>query len=158
MTKKFVYAFDEIADAESYVGGDWDGIKSGVNCTRVKSWDMVSARLLIISVFANPGTPSITTCPRAKNAVRIWPMTSTWPTMIFPTSASINSPDFASLAKASASLPEFGLVDVSILVFPVEVFRGIDFQPVAWFVTVFETGWKPIPLPICAWRILRQRL
>ena len=27
MSKKFVYAFDEIADAESYVGGDWDGVR-----------------------------------------------------------------------------------------------------------------------------------
>ena len=76
-------------------------------------------------------------------------MTSTWPTMIFPTSAAINSPDFASLAKASASLPEFGLVEVSILGFPVEVFRGLGFQPVAWLVTVFEKGWKPI-LPVIA--------
>ena len=89
------------------------GIKSGVNCTRVKSRDMVSARLLIISVFANPGTPSITTCPLAKNAVRIWPMTSTWPTMIFPTSAAINSPDFASLAMASAWLPHLSYLMLS---------------------------------------------
>ncbi|MDH3540700.1 MAG: pyruvate, phosphate dikinase, partial [Acidimicrobiia bacterium] len=27
MSKKFVYAFDEIADAETYVGGDWDGVR-----------------------------------------------------------------------------------------------------------------------------------
>ena len=86
------------------------GIRSGVNCTRVKSSDMVSDRQLIIRVLARPGTPSMTQWPLAKNAVSTSLITSTWPTMILATSALIASPAFLRVASSSAWLGASWLV------------------------------------------------
>src|SRR5216684_2303646 len=44
---------------------------------------------LTISVLPRPGTPSISTWPPAKKAVRTLRTTSRWPTMTRPTSSSI---------------------------------------------------------------------
>ena len=45
-----------------------DGIRSGVNCTRLKSKASASASVLTNKVLATPGTPSNSTCPRTSNA------------------------------------------------------------------------------------------
>jgi hypothetical protein len=45
-----------------------DGIRSGVNWTRLKSRSRVRARVLTSSVLATPGTPSSSTCPLTSSA------------------------------------------------------------------------------------------
>src|SRR6266536_4079110 len=45
-----------------------DGIRSGLNCTRLKLRSSVRARVFTSSVFATPGTPSSRTWPRTSSA------------------------------------------------------------------------------------------
>ena len=66
-----------------------DGIKSGVNWIRAKVSDSDLASVEIISVLARPGTPSRMQCPPAKSAINSCSMTSSCPTMTFPSSARI---------------------------------------------------------------------
>ncbi len=48
-----------------------EGMRSGVNCTRLKLRSNASPRLRTINVLANPGTPNSRQCPRESNAVNI---------------------------------------------------------------------------------------
>ena len=57
------------------------GIRSGVNWMRLNSSDRHRDRVLIMSVFARPGTPSSMQWPRAKRAIRSSSITWSWPTM-----------------------------------------------------------------------------
>jgi len=61
--------------------------------------DKLSARasVLIISVFASPGTPSNKQCPRLKSEINSSSITWSWPTMTWPNCERIRS-------RASASL------------------------------------------------------
>src|SRR5437773_164640 len=62
------------------------GIRSTVNCTRLKVRSSASASERTMSVLPMPGTPSISTWPPAKNAVRMMSMACSWPTTTRPTS------------------------------------------------------------------------
>ncbi len=64
-----------------------EGIRSGVNWIRLKSSDSISARLLIISVLASPGTPSSRQCPPAKMEMSNCSMTASCPTIFLASSA-----------------------------------------------------------------------
>src|SRR2546425_8069846 len=50
---------------------------------RLNSASITRAVVLIASVLAKPGTPSISTCPRARRATRIRSSMRSWPTMTF---------------------------------------------------------------------------
>ncbi len=63
------------------------GIRSGVNCTRLVSRSSAAATVRTSSVFATPGTPSSSTCPRASRAITMPDTTASWPTTTLPTSA-----------------------------------------------------------------------
>jgi hypothetical protein len=58
------------------------GIRSGVNWMRLKR-EVEDRRdgLRTSSVLASPGAPAMRQCPPAKSAMRIWSMTSRWPTI-----------------------------------------------------------------------------
>ena len=58
-----------------------DGIRSGVNCTRLKERPRTRPMVLTSKVLPKPGTPSRSTCPPAKKAISAWATTSSWPTM-----------------------------------------------------------------------------
>ena len=58
-----------------------DGMRSGVNCTRLKPTSRICAMLDTMSVFASPGTPTSKQCPRVKIAARICSTTSFCPMM-----------------------------------------------------------------------------
>ena len=58
------------------------GIKSGVNCTREKRASISRASSRAVSVFATPGTPSISTCPPATMLVSSRSTASVCPTTI----------------------------------------------------------------------------
>ena len=64
-----------------------DGMRSGVNWMRVKRRPSALASVRTSSVFAVPGTPSISRCPRARNATSASSMAASWPTMRVPTDA-----------------------------------------------------------------------
>ena len=53
-----------------------EGIKSGVNCTRLKVTSRIWLRELTISVFASPGTPISRQWPRVKMAASTCSITS----------------------------------------------------------------------------------
>ena len=61
-----------------------DGIRSGVNCTRLKVRFMLSASVRIMSVFASPGTPTSSAWPWPSSAMRRSSSTSCWPTITLP--------------------------------------------------------------------------
>src|SRR5438309_4732645 len=63
-----------------------EGIRSGVNWMRLKPRWRVWARLLTISVFARPGTPTSRAWLRVKMEMRISSMTFSWPMMTLPSS------------------------------------------------------------------------
>ena len=58
-----------------------EGIRSGVNWTRLNDRSRVSATVCTISVLARPGTPIRRACPPLSTAVRIPSTTSSWPTI-----------------------------------------------------------------------------
>src|SRR3989442_1082329 len=59
------------------------GTRSGVNWIRLKSPVIACATVFTLSVFASPGTPSTSRCPRARSATRIRSSRWSCPTMIF---------------------------------------------------------------------------
>src|SRR3989338_9338259 len=65
-----------------------EGIRSGVNWTRLKERPRARLNDLMSRVLPRPGTPSSSTCPPEKKAMRILRITSAWLTMTFRTSAS----------------------------------------------------------------------
>src|SRR3954452_12809331 len=62
-------------------------MRSGVNCTRLKSRSSDAARALTNKVFATPGTPSSSTCPRTSRATTNAVTTRSWPTTALATSS-----------------------------------------------------------------------
>src|SRR5438067_6617589 len=62
-------------------------MRSGVNCTRLKSRSSVAASVLTSSVLATPGTPSNSTWPRTSRATTSPVRTPSWPTTAFVTSS-----------------------------------------------------------------------
>src|SRR5690606_13269347 len=91
------------------------GIRSGVNCTRLKSSDSAAASVRTISVLATPGTPSSSTCPLHSRAMTSPVTTASCPTTALDTSArSALSASLAASAECSelTDLP-FDLVHVS---------------------------------------------
>ena len=68
-----------------------DGIRSGVNWIRLKLTSRIRAIELTMSVLARPGTPTSRQCPRVKIAARICSITSRWPMMTLPSSATMTS-------------------------------------------------------------------
>jgi hypothetical protein len=62
------------------------GIRSGVNWILLKLRSQISAIDLIKSVFASPGTPTSSVCPRVNKAISIWSNITFWPITIFPIS------------------------------------------------------------------------
>ena len=77
------------------------GMRSGVNCTRLKLRCMAWASELMSSVLARPGTPSSNAWPRAKIATSTCSITSCWPTMTPESSLQICS--YAALQRATAA-------------------------------------------------------
>ena len=73
------------------------GMRSGVNWIRENESSSPAASVLTRRVLPRPGAPSSRTCPPAKSPTRTSVTTSSYPTMIFPTSplrrpkASMNS-------------------------------------------------------------------
>ena len=63
-----------------------DGIRSGVNCTRLNDRCSTSEIVLTSSVLANPGTPTSSTCPWQNMAVSTCSTTSSCPTITLPSS------------------------------------------------------------------------
>src|SRR5437870_4753143 len=59
------------------------GTRSGVNWIRLKSPVIACATVFTLSVFASPGTPSTSRCPRAKSATRMRSSKWSCPTMTF---------------------------------------------------------------------------
>ena len=58
-----------------------EGMRSGVNWMRLKLMLRVRAMVEMSSVLASPGTPMSSAWLRVKMAIRIWSMTSSWPTI-----------------------------------------------------------------------------
>ena len=67
------------------------GIRSGVNWMRLNDRFSVRASVLIISVFASPGTPSSRQWPRANRQISSSSITSSWPTITCESWATIFS-------------------------------------------------------------------
>src|SRR4030095_3573045 len=65
-----------------------EGIKSGVNWIRLNDIPRALLSDLTSRVLPRPGTPSSSTWPPAKKAIRTLRIRSSWPTMTFRTSAS----------------------------------------------------------------------
>ena len=86
-----------------------DGIRSGVNWMRLKPKDIVSASELTSSVLAKPGTPTSKQWPRAKIAIISSSITSSMPTMVLRSSATI-------LSRASPSLSTAWMSSVSFFI------------------------------------------
>src|SRR6266702_5657814 len=63
-----------------------EGIRSGVNWTRLKFRSRVRARVLTSSVLATPGTPSSSTWPRTSRAATRPETAPSWPTTALATS------------------------------------------------------------------------
>ena len=59
-------------------------MRSGVNWMRLKEPPRTSARVLMVSVLASPGTPSSRMWPPAKRPTRMRSSIASWPTMIAP--------------------------------------------------------------------------
>ena len=66
----------EALDFESLVDPLNQSMRSGVNWTRLKERLRVCATVCIKSVFASPGTPIKTQCPREKSAIKSCSTTS----------------------------------------------------------------------------------
>ena len=81
------------------------GIRSGVNCTRLVSTDSAAARVRTSSVFAVPGTPSISTWPPQSSATSRPETAASCPTTALPTSA-------RTAASRSRAAPESGVWSV----------------------------------------------
>ena len=64
-----------------------EGMRSGVNCTRLKLKPNAWAMVFTSSVLASPGTPTNKTWPPAKIAVVTSRMTCSWPTITWPISS-----------------------------------------------------------------------
>ena len=75
-----------------------DGMRSGVNWTRVKSRSKAAATVLTSSVLATPGTPSSSTWPPTSSAATSPDRTPSWPTTTLATSSRTAS----TAARASA--------------------------------------------------------
>ena len=67
-----------------------EGIRSGVNCTRLKPTSRIRASVDTMSVLASPGTPSRRQWPRVKIAAKSCSMTSCCPTITFCSSSCIS--------------------------------------------------------------------
>ena len=80
-----------------------DGIRSGVNCTRLNLRCNTSDRVLTSRVLASPGTPTSRQCPCASRAINNSSMTASCPTMTFLISCRISSRCLAISATASTS-------------------------------------------------------
>ena len=65
------------------------GIRSGVNWIRLNRQSMTSAMVRTSIVLPRPGTPSRRTWLLASSPTRVCRTSSRWPTMTFPTSASM---------------------------------------------------------------------
>ncbi len=79
-----------------------DGIRSGVNCTRLNDRFSTSARVEMSSVLARPGTPTNRQWPRANSATSRASTTSRWPTMRFSISRTI-SPRATAISRTDSS-------------------------------------------------------
>src|SRR5438309_1971221 len=64
-----------------------DGMRSGVNCSRLKSRSRAADKVLTRSVLATPGTPSRSTCPLTSRATTSAVTTRSWPTTALATSS-----------------------------------------------------------------------
>src|SRR5438270_867805 len=64
-----------------------EGMRSGVNWTRLKSRSREAAKALTSSVLATPGTPSSNTWPRTRRATTRPVTTRSWPTTALATSS-----------------------------------------------------------------------
>src|SRR6266702_7288523 len=83
-----------------------EGIRSGVNCTRLNSRSRLAASALVSSVLAVPGTPSSSTCPRTSSAATSPDTAPSWPTTALAISSRTRST--ASLA-GTGDLPTDGI-------------------------------------------------
>src|SRR5438128_6680380 len=83
------------------------GTRSGVNWIRLKSPVIACATVFTLSVFASPGTPSTSRCPRAKSATRMRSSKWSCPTMTFLTSkrSRAMSPGSVSVSFILPTLP-----------------------------------------------------
>jgi hypothetical protein len=72
------------------------GTRSGVNWMRANVPPTTRARVSTASVFATPGTPSSSTCPRLSSDTNIRSIMRSWPTMTRLTSKSARSRTVAS--------------------------------------------------------------
>ncbi len=68
-----------------------EGIRSGVNWTRLNSSSMIPARVEMSRVLASPGTPTRRQWPLQKRAIRISSITLSWPTITFLISEMISA-------------------------------------------------------------------
>src|SRR5579859_5189632 len=74
-----------------------EGTRSGVNCTRANVPPRTPAVVLIVSVFARPGTPSISRCPCASRQTSTRSSIASWPAITRLISNSVcSSRSFAS--------------------------------------------------------------
>ena len=80
------------------------GMRSGVNWMRANFRWKTCAIDFTSNVFARPGAPVMRQWPPAKSAMRIWSITSRWPTMDLASSASIRARPVVSRSKTSWSL------------------------------------------------------
>src|SRR3954454_4967308 len=64
-----------------------EGIRSGVNCSRLKPRSSDAASALTSRVLATPGTPSSNTWPRTSRVATSPETTASWPTTTFATSS-----------------------------------------------------------------------
>ena len=89
-----------------------DGIRSGVNCIRLKGSSSIFANVLMSSVFAKPGTPTRRQCPCEKRAISSWSITSLCPIILF--FSSVNMFSRADLRNSAASKSvSIGLVSIN---------------------------------------------
>ena len=79
------------------------GTRSGVNWTRLKLPPRTDAVVLIVSVFARPGTPSISRWPPASRQTSTRSSIASWPAMIRRISKSASSSFFRSSASDGAA-------------------------------------------------------
>ena len=83
-----------------------EGIRSGVNWTRLKDSSMIWLILLTSKVLAKPGTPIKRQCPRVNTAARICSMTSDCPTITLRSCSIISWRDCANCWRYSVILSE----------------------------------------------------
>ena len=78
---------EAVAVLKTFVPVMSEGIRSGVNCMRLKSAPTMRASVFTRRVFAVPGTPSRSACPSAMSATKTCSTTSSCPTMTLRNSA-----------------------------------------------------------------------